>query len=132
QVLDSWAIVAEDLEVYGVQFFLKLFEIAPQALKLFSFRYVDDLQNSPGLKKHGVMVLEVVGEVVAGINTIEKLTPMLVELAVKHAEFNVVSEHFPVVGQALLATLQRGLGYGWTPDVEAAWTAVSALSFSLS
>ena len=30
--------------------------------------------------------------------------------------------HFPVVGEALLWTLEQGLGEAWTPEVKTAWT----------
>ena len=33
------------------------------------------------------------------------------------------AEHYPVVGAALLWTLEKGLGEGWTPEVADAWTA---------
>ena len=33
------------------------------------------------------------------------------------------AEHYPVVGGALLWTLEKGLGEAWTPEVAAAWTA---------
>jgi hypothetical protein len=32
------------------------------------------------------------------------------------------AEHYPVVGSALLWTLEKGLGDGWTPAVADAWT----------
>jgi nitric oxide dioxygenase len=32
-----------------------------------------------------------------------------------------------VVGEALLWTLERGLGASWTPDVAAAWTAAYSM-----
>ena len=37
-VEESWALVEQDLEANGVAFFLKIFEIAPAALQLFSFK----------------------------------------------------------------------------------------------
>ena len=37
-VEESWALVEQDLEANGVAFFLKIFEIAPAALPLFSFK----------------------------------------------------------------------------------------------
>jgi len=37
-VEESWALVEQDLEAHGVAFFLKIFEIAPAALQLFSFK----------------------------------------------------------------------------------------------
>jgi hypothetical protein len=39
------------------------------------------------------------------------------------------AEHYPVVGAALLWTLEKGLGDGWTPEVADAWsTAYGTLS----
>jgi hemoglobin-like flavoprotein len=35
--------------------------------------------------------------------------------------YGVMPEHYPVVGQALLWTIQRTLGLSWTTDVAAAW-----------
>ena len=37
-VEESWVVVEQDLEAHGVAFFLKIFEIAPAALQLFSFK----------------------------------------------------------------------------------------------
>ena len=37
-VEESWSVVERDLEAHGVAFFLKIFEIAPAALQLFSFK----------------------------------------------------------------------------------------------
>ena len=36
---------------------------------------------------------------------------------------SVKAEHYPVVGSALLWTLEQGLGEAWTAEVAAAWTA---------
>jgi hemoglobin-like flavoprotein len=41
----------------------------------------------------------------------------------------VKARHYPVVGAALLWTLEQGLGDNWTPEVADAWaTAYSTLS----
>ena len=39
-------------------------------------------------------------------------------------KYGVVPAHYDVVGQALLATLEGGLGAEWTAQVKAAWIAV--------
>ena len=38
-----------------------------------------------------------------------------------HVAYGVTPEHYPVVGQALLWTIQRTLGLSWTGEVAAAW-----------
>jgi nitric oxide dioxygenase len=44
-------------------------------------------------------------------------------LAIRHVEYGVKATDYAPVGEALLWTLERGLGEHWTPDVAAAWTA---------
>ena len=36
----------------------------------------------------------------------------------------MLAEHYDIVGQALLATLESALGDAWTPPVKEAWTTV--------
>jgi hemoglobin-like flavoprotein len=64
--------------------------------------------------------------VVGGLRDIESILPTASALAIRHVGYGVKPEHYPSVGNALLWTLQRGLGPGWTPDVAAAWTAAYA------
>jgi hemoglobin-like flavoprotein len=44
-------------------------------------------------------------------------------LAKRHVAYGVAPEHYEVVGAALLWTLEKGLGDGFTPEVGAAWAA---------
>ena len=120
----SWRLVAQDIEGHGVKFFMRIFEIAPPALQLFSFRDVADLEKSPQLKAHASVVMRTVGEAVAGLSDVQSLIPVLQNLGAGHAKYGVQPEHFPIVGQALLWTLEQGLGGAgaWTPEVKDAWT----------
>jgi nitric oxide dioxygenase len=45
-------------------------------------------------------------------------------LGVRHARYNVQTEHFEPVGEALIWTLEKGLGPEFTPEVKAAWIAM--------
>ena len=50
-------------------------------------------------------------------------------LAKRHVSYGAKPRHYPVVGAALLWTLEKGLGDGWTPEVADAWrTAYGTLS----
>ena len=40
----------------------------------------------------------------------------------RHVDYGVEPEHYAVVGDALLWTLEKGLGPKWTPELGAAWT----------
>jgi len=59
QVVSSW----EQIKNYGVDplgrlLFKNIFTIAPEALELFSFKEVSDLESSPELKAHYTRVIE--------------------------------------------------------------------------
>ena len=61
--------------------------------------------------------------VVNGLSNIESILPAASALATRHVSYGAKAEHYPVVGGALLWTLEKGLGEAWTPEVAAAWTA---------
>jgi len=42
-------------------------------------------------------------------------------LAIRHAGYGVKPSHFKPVGEALLWTLQQGLGKDWTEEIKEAW-----------
>jgi nitric oxide dioxygenase len=67
--------------------------------------------------------------VVKGLTNLEQVLPVAGALAKRHVSYGAKAEHYPVVGAALLWTLEKGLGDGWTPEVADAWgTAYGTLS----
>jgi len=48
--------------------------------------------------------------------------PAASALAKRHVDYGVKAADYTPVGQALLWTLEKGLGEHWTPDLAAAWT----------
>ena len=61
--------------------------------------------------------------VVNGLSNLESILPAASALATRHVAYGAKAEHYPVVGSALLWTLEKGLGEAWTADVAGAWTA---------
>ena len=61
--------------------------------------------------------------VVNGLANLESILPAASALAVRHVSYGAKAEHYPVVGAALLWTLEKGLGEAWTPELADAWTA---------
>jgi len=112
------------LENVGVLLFKNIFEIAPGALQLFSFKDEANLYESAKLKKHGLRVVSTVGTAVEKLGQPDELVPVLKALGLRHVGYGVQPAHYEVVGQALLQTLRTGLGSDFTPAVEAAWTKV--------
>ena len=51
------------------------------------------------------------------------MLPAASELAKRHVAYGAKADHYRVVGTALLWTLERGLGEGWTSPVADAWRA---------
>jgi len=112
-VQHSFAKVAPISDQAATIFYDRLFEIAPQVRAMFP----DDLTEQ---RKKLMATLAVV---VNGLTNLPAILPAASALAKRHVGYGAVAEHYPVVGSALLWTLEKGLGEAWTPDVAAAWTA---------
>ena len=111
-VQDSFAKVAPISEKAAELFYGRLFEIAPQVRAMFP----DDMTEQ---RKKLMATLAIV---VQGLNNLDAILPAASALAKRHVSYGAEAAHYPVVGQALLWTLEQGLGPSWTPDVAAAWT----------
>jgi NAD(P)H-flavin reductase len=61
------------------------------------------------------------GQVVSRVDDLDSVVPVLQQLGRDHRKFAVVRDHYPAVGQALLATLEHFSGSDWTPEVAQDW-----------
>jgi nitric oxide dioxygenase len=57
------------------------------------------------------------------LTDLPSILPAASALAKRHVAYGAKPDHYPVVGAALLWTLEKGLRSEWTPDVAGAWTA---------
>ena len=112
-VQDSFAKVAPISEKAAELFYGRLFEIAPQVRAMFP----DDMTEQ---RKKLMATLAVV---VGGLTNLEAVLPAASALAKRHVSYGAKPEHYPVVGGALLWTLEKGLGDAWTPETASAWIA---------
>jgi nitric oxide dioxygenase len=112
-VQDSFSKVAPISEQAAQLFYSRLFEIAPEVKPLF--------HGDMGEQRRKLMATLAV--VVNGLSNLPSILPAASALAKKHVGYGVTAAHYGVVGQALLWTLERGLGPAWTPATNAAWTA---------
>ena len=118
-VQDSFANVVPISEQAAVLFYDRLFEVAPMVKAMFP----DDMTE----RRRKLMAM--LAAVVKGLGHLESVFPAASALAKRHVSYGAKAEHYPVVGAALLWTLEKGLGDGWTPDVADAWgTAYATLS----
>jgi hemoglobin-like flavoprotein len=112
-VQDSFSKVAPISEQAAVLFYDRLFEVAPGVRTMFP----DDMTEQ---RKKLMATLAVV---VNGLTNLEAILPAASVLAKRHVSYGARPEHYPVVGGALLWTLEKGLGEAWTPETASAWTA---------
>ena len=112
-VQKNFAKVAPISEQAAVLLCGRLFEVAPSVRAMFP----DDMT---GQRKKLMATLAVV---VNGLTNLEAVLPAASALAMRHVGYGARPEHYPVVGGALLWTLEKGLGDAWTPATASAWTA---------
>ncbi len=112
-VQQSFAKVAPISETAAVLFYDRLFEIAPQVRAMFPADMTEQ-------RKKLMMTL---AAVVNGLANLESILPAASALAKRHVAYGAKAEHYPVVGSALLWTLEKGLGEAWTLELAEAWAA---------
>ena len=112
-VQESFSKVAPISDQAAVLFYDRLFEVAPQVRALFP----DEMSEQ---RKKLMATLAVV---VNGLTNLEAVLPAASALAKRHVGYGAKPEHYPVVGGALLWTLEKGLGDAWTPELAEAWAA---------
>jgi len=112
-VQQSFAKVAPISETAAVLFYDRLFEIAPQVRAMFPSDMTEQRKK----------LMATLAAVVSGLANLESILPAASALAKRHVTYGARAEHYPVVGSALLWTLEKGLGEAWTPELAAAWAA---------
>jgi hemoglobin-like flavoprotein len=112
-VQQSFSKVAPISDQAATLFYDRLFEIAPQVKPMFPTEMAEQR------KKLMTMLASVVGR----LDDLPSILPAASALAKRHVAYGAKAEHYPVVGKALLWTLEQGLGDGWTSEVAEAWKA---------
>jgi hemoglobin-like flavoprotein len=94
-------------------FYGRLFSIAPEVQALFH----------GDMDEQGRKLMATLTAVVGGLNKLDTILPTASTLAKRHVGYGVRPSHYTPVGEALLWTLEQGLGADWTPALAKAWTA---------
>lgn len=111
-VQQSFAQVAPIADQAAATFYERLFSIAPAVKPLFHGDMAEQRRK----------LMATLAAVVTGLSDIESILPTASALARRHVGYGVKPEDYDYVGQALLWTLERGLGTAWTKEVADAWT----------
>ena len=117
-VQDSFRQVVPIREKAAELFYGRLFETDPTTPPLF---------QGKDMREQGAKLMATLGMVVAILRHPEEIVPAAQSLARRHLAYGVTEAQYATVGAALLWTLRQGLGEGFTPAVEAAWTAAYTL-----
>jgi NAD(P)H-flavin reductase/hemoglobin-like flavoprotein len=108
---NSWTRVA----AHGTQvpqfFYARLFLAHPQLRELFPV----------SMAVQSDRLVAALGTAVSNVNDLAALTPAIERLGRDHRRFAVRAEHYPLVGEALLATLGHFLGDEWTDELAGDW-----------
>ena len=112
--------------------FAQVLPIAQAAAELF---YARLFELDPGLRAlfrgdmaaQGRALMGMLRVAVNGLDRLDQIVPAVQDLGRRHARYGVREAHYATVGQALLDTLERGLGPAFTDEVREAWVAAYSL-----
>lgn len=113
-VQDSWKLVAPIAPQAAALFYSELFVRDASLRKLFKGDMV----------QQGARLMQMIGVAVSKLDAPDVLIPVLQGLGRRHGGYGVADKDYGTVGAALLATLEKGLGPAFTPEVRAAWTEI--------
>ena len=111
-VQTSWETVKEISEKAAELFYGRLFELDPSLKPLFK----------GDMTEQGKKLMTTLNVAVTSLTKLDTILPALQELGRKHVGYGVPESSYATVGEALLWTLEQGLGDAFTEDVKAAWT----------
>jgi hemoglobin-like flavoprotein len=110
----SWTALEPTADDVATAFYTRLFELDPSVRQLFGHTDMD---------RQRAAFVQMLGVVVRYIDRLEQIVPEVEALGRRHASYGVRSEHYPIVGQALIATLEERLGDALTDEAAYAWAA---------
>ena len=110
----TFAVVAPLADDVAALFYRRLFEIDPSLQSMF--------RGDMAAQRRKLMVM--LTAAVKELPRLDRLVPILQDLGRRHADYGVIESHDETVGNALIWTLEKGLGPDFTPEVKEAWTTV--------
>lgn len=113
-VQSTFAAIVPIADDAAMLFYQRLFEIAPELRSMFRGEMTEQRKK----------LMQMLTAAVKGLDRLEQLVPVVEDLGRRHAGYGVEDRHYDTVGEALLWTLEMGLGAAFTADVKEAWTTV--------
>ena len=99
-------------------FYGRLFEVAPAVRPLFADT---DLKRQKGMLLGALVLLR------RSLRDLDSVIPKLRDMGARHVRYGARPEHYPVVGEILIASMAVIAGEAWTVEYELAWTEAFAV-----
>jgi hemoglobin-like flavoprotein len=93
-------------------FYPRLFAAAPAVKPLFAGT---DMRRQKGMLLAALVLLR------KSLRDLDAIVPKLRDLGARHVAYGARPEHYPVVGEVLIASMAEVAGLAWRPHYERAW-----------
>jgi hemoglobin-like flavoprotein len=96
------------------RFYAGLFAAAPAVRPLFA---------GTDMRRQKAMLLSALVLLRKSLRNLDAIVPTLRHLGARHVAYGARPEHYPVVGEVLIASMAEVAGPAWRPEHERAWGA---------
>lgn len=110
-IKESWAMVVPIADKAAELFYGKLFEIDPELKPLFK----------GDMTEQGKKLMRMITLAVGSLDKLEDIVPAVQDLGRRHVDYGVKDEDYDTVAEALIWTLEQGLGDAFTDELKSAW-----------
>src|SRR5215211_8310024 len=110
----SFDLIAPHGDTLMDTFYARLFAAAPAVKPFFAST---DLRRQKGMLLSTLVLLR------KSLRNLDAIVPALRGLGARHVAYGARPEHYPVVGEVLIASMAEVAGPAWRPDYERAWVA---------
>lgn len=111
-VKNSWNLITPVSQKMGEEFYIHLFEKHPELKPLFKTHPKDQAMKFMFMLSYLVVRLDRESEIREEIK----------KLAMRHAGYKAKREHYPIIGETLMWSLEQNLGKSWTIQTADAWS----------
>jgi len=108
----SFKLVAPNAEALADHFYGRLFRLHPELRSMFP----------EALDEQKKKLIASLAMVVGSLRNPDTLVAAVRALGLRHIDYGVKREQYPVVGENLLASLEAVAGDAWNDELAAAWT----------
>jgi len=95
-------------------FYDRLFAAAPAVRPLFAGT---DMRKQKGMLLGALVLLR------KSLRDLDRIVPTLHDMGARHVAYGARAEHYPVVGEVLIASMAEVAGDAWRPEYADAWAA---------